>query len=341
MNTHDEWTAEEGEAAAPSASASGADAPLSPRTVIRGERSPASQVTSRSQAALTDWLNVTFPLDPESFDLSDLLHGVAEGTCCAFGEMTDRARGLHGYTRSFESDRGKVLLALGGQRNTALFTMPGEGCALIDDWLQFIVQFAGEWRGRITRWDGAVDDYEGRHTVDEAVELYKAGRFNAGGRRPRCCQYGNWIEPDGSGRTFQVGSRRNGKLIRVYEKGKQLGDPKSPWVRWEVELHNRSREVPWDVLMRPGEYVAGAYPCLDWVSEVASRVRTIRAADSIGLQRAIYYARQSYGPLLNVLMEREGDAAKVVQRLVRPGVPQRVAFSDWYLNKREGDEQAS
>ena len=54
--------------------------------------------------------------------------------------------------------------------------------------------------------------------------------------------------------------------MRVYEKGKQLGDTSSPWVRWELELHNRDRIIPWDVLLEPGKYLAAAYPCMDWVS---------------------------------------------------------------------------
>jgi DNA relaxase NicK len=48
-----------------------------------------------------------------------------------------------------------------------------------------------------------------------------------------------------------VGKRKNGKLLRVYEKGKQLGDESSPWVRWELELHNRDRVIPWEVLLEP------------------------------------------------------------------------------------------
>ena len=54
--------------------------------------------------------------------------------------------------------------------------------------------------------------------------FYLTGQFNAGGNKPSCSQQGNWIEADGSGRTFYVGKRKNGKLLRVYEKGKQLGD---------------------------------------------------------------------------------------------------------------------
>lgn len=36
---------------------------------------------------------------------------------------------------------------------------------------------------------------------------------------PECDQAGNLINPNGDGRTFYVGKRKNGKMLRVYEKG--------------------------------------------------------------------------------------------------------------------------
>ena len=67
-----------------------------------------------------------------------------------------------------------------------------------------------------------------------------------------------------------------GRLLRIYEKGKQLGDPLSPWVRWELELHNKDRTIPLDVLIRPGHYLAGGYPCLSWICESQDRIKTTR-----------------------------------------------------------------
>jgi phage replication initiation protein len=102
----------------------------------------------------------------------------------------------------------------------------------------------------------------GYPSVDDAVQFYLTDQFTAGGNKPSCSQQGNWIEADGSGRTFYVGKRKNGKLLRVYEKGKQLGDNTSPWVRWELELHNRDRIIPWDVILEPGKYLAASYACM-------------------------------------------------------------------------------
>lgn len=331
--------APEGGRAQPQARTADSGLADSPRTVIRGESSHPGQASDRAQAALTDWLNVSFRYDPDTFDIGaffDRFSAVSEGI---FGGMTDRERGIHGWSKSFLFDRGGVVFALGGQRNTAFLSLPGEGCAFVSDWLPLVCLLRDELRGHITRWDGAVDDYEGRRSVDHAVELYKLGGFKNGGRQPLPRQLGNWITPDDLGRTFQVGQRRNGKLLRIYEKGKQLGDPSSPWVRWEVELHNIHRLIPWDVLERPGDYVAGAYPCMSWVSERASRIRTIKAQDAISYARLQHVGSVAYGTLVNVMMQREGSAERVVELLKREGVPRRLTFSDDFLRTRKASDE--
>jgi DNA relaxase NicK len=66
-----------------------------------------------------------------------------------------------------------------------------------------------------------------------------------------------------------------------YEKGKQLGDRLSEWMRSELELRNKRREIPWNVLRTPGAYVAGAYPCTTWVSKELSRIMTLRKTTEI------------------------------------------------------------
>jgi phage replication initiation protein len=294
---------------------------------------------SAAFAAITDWLNVTFPLDPDPFRPAEFVGDLGEATGDVFGGMTDRGRGLHGYSQSFEFDRGKILLAFGGQRETAFLSIPGEGCAYVRDWDRLTTLLRDRLGARITRWDGAVDDYQGKHSVDLAVQLYLLGGFNGGGRRPRYRQHGDWLEPYGAGRTFEVGSRRNGKLARIYEKGKQLGCPNHPWVRWEVEMHNIDRVIPWEVLSAPGDYVAGAYPCMTWVRERACRIRTIKCQDAITYDRLTRAGSLAYGPLINVMLEREGNAERVVEKLRRNGVPRRLEFTDDFLRTREsGDE---
>jgi len=137
-------------------------------------------------------------------------------------------------------------------------------------------------------------------------------------------QHGNFESPDGSGRTIEIGKRKNGKMLRVYEKGQQLGDPNSPWTRWELELHNRDRIIPWDVLLHPGQYVAGSYKCMSWIKGKASKVRTYKKSIDIGYEKLSQCLTTSYGRLINVMLEVEGSPEKVIEKIRREGVPKRL-----------------
>jgi phage replication initiation protein len=210
-------------AAARSPGEDGTASAASPRLVIRGETSVDSvsaHIDGNPLAAFTDWLNVTYPAqggDPGAF-----FNAFSKATRATFGGMLERpGRGLHGYTRSFEFQHGRTLFAFGGQRGTAFISMSGDGCALVPDWPALVALLRDQLQGRITRWDGAADDYEGRQSVDEAVRMYRAGGFGGGGRKPTCSVDGDWIDPTGRGRTFYVGNRKNGKLLRVYAEGRQ------------------------------------------------------------------------------------------------------------------------
>jgi phage replication initiation protein len=332
----------------------GMDGVSLPRGVIRGESSPIEPYPEGGEkielrlrgkkvrqvfipvakpganpcAALTDWLNVTFAFRVSDESIRDLRLQVTAYLGERLGGLTPRKGGLHGYERSFTFDAGGAMFACGGQAGTAFLSLPGDACALVWDWPQAVAFLRDGLQARITRWDGAVDDYYGHYNVDDAVSWYQAGGFNAWGSKPSCNQNGNWIAPDGRGRTFYVGLRESGKMMRIYEKGKQLGLPDHPWVRWELELHNTDREIPFDVLLEPGRYVAGAYPCMAWVEEDANRVRTIRKIGEIGYEQLCSQLRNAYGRMINVMMQVEGSADKVVEKLRREGVPARLRLPE-------------
>jgi len=328
--------------------AGGPDEP--PRLVIRGESSeennpeqggeryefrtrgtrphlvaiPIPKSDGNPYAAITDYLNVSFPFTVSDENIRDLRLSLTSYLGTALGGLRERNKGLHGYKRSFAFDEGGALFACGGQAGTGYLSLPGEACATIPSWRDAVYFFRDVLQARITRWDGAVDDYHGTHTVDDAVAWYLSGGFNAGGNKPSCSQAGNWIEPDGRGRTFYIGRRENGKYMRVYEKGKQLNFSSSPWVRFELELHNTDREIPFEVLLEPGKYVAGAYPCMAWVQEEASRIRTIQKTAEIGYHHLSHYLSVAYGRHLNVMLEIEGSPEKVIEKLRRDGLPARL-----------------
>jgi phage replication initiation protein len=276
-------------------------------------------------AAITDYLNCTFAFDSFVDALPMFVRRLIEVLGEKFAPVVERDKGHIGYQKSFLLGSTSALFAFGGQRGTALLSLPGEACSVIQDWRSVLTLLSSFPSSRITRWDGAVDDFSGVHSVDYAVACYWRGDFNAGGKAPSCNQNGNWIQPDGSGRTFYVGKRKNGKMLRVYEKGMQLGHRWHPWVRWEVELHNVDRIIPWEVLLEPARYVVGSYPkALHWVQEEMSRIRTIQRQTQISYEHLVEYASRAYGPLLNVMREVEGNSDAVLDRLFRVGTPRRL-----------------
>jgi phage replication initiation protein len=297
----------------------------SPRLVTRGETfsSRESLKNSLSDLALIDWFAFTIK-PPEGCGLPWIFRWLVE--LFQIPEMTPAGKGWFGYKHKYDLG-GFGLLAHGGkkQKGTIHVELTGTGCARVSAWHK--VKEWGERHGvTITRLDLAHDDFEGKTvSIDAALEWWEAGLFAANGRPPD----GELIDDLGSGRgkTLYIGDakRRSGKLCRVYEKGRQLGDPSSPWARVEVEWRNRSRVIPWDAIINPGHYLAGAYPCLAFLSEVQEKIRTISKAVTVSYKRMVENARQMFGKLVNVMMQvHGGDAFAVVNELKRDGVPGRL-----------------
>lgn len=314
---------------AASAASSGAPRASSPRALKGGEK---------TEGAKIDWLS--FSLLWASDRIPDLL-AVLRGWLSA--DVAAEGRG--GY-QGFESSlrlaafvNGEVinvgLIAFGGavQRGRVYVSLTGAGCNLLrapgdlSAWLQLQTDDGRE--PRITRVDLAVDDMAGRFTVPQVARWYKAGAFDVQGRRPSHRCEGDWIVPSGAGRTFYVGRRQNGKMLRVYEKGKQLGDRNSPWVRFEVEFRNKDRVIPFNVLVDPDRYFVGAYAPLSRVLDGAgTRIRTVKKSFQISLSALVGHAKTSYGSVVGVLCDVFGnDFAAVVDQLRKPGLPRRLAES--------------
>lgn len=114
-------------------------------------------------------------------------------------------------------------------------------------------------------------------------------------------------------------------MCRVYEKGRQLGDPDSEWTRFEVELRNNDRDLPFDVLTRPDVYFVGAYKCLERVLDAAGeRIATHQKEGEIGLEVMKGHARTSYGQVLDVLRVVGLSAQEIIDEISRPGIPKRL-----------------
>lgn len=346
-NTHAVLSVDAGER---SALAPAADTTEAPRLVTRGESSwyevtgddgenyivtfnknrprlihlPKPKIDGVASAAIVDFLNCTFQFSPKESvaDFFSRLHSVLGRE---FAPAINRNRGIYRYEHSFQLGKSKALFAYGGNGGTGFLSFSGESCHQIPNWHRLVNFLAICRKAHITRWDGAYDDLEGEHNVDEALQMYQAGLFTNGGRKPLMDTRGNWHEPDGRGRTLYVGSRENGKLLRVYEKGMQLKVPWHPWVRWECQLGNTDRIIPWEAVLEPGKYLAGCYPkALGWISEEQSRIRTLKKTAAIGYESLTHWASVAYGKHIDVMLKVEGSAEKVVEKLRREGLPSRL-----------------
>lgn len=244
-----------------------------------------------------------------------------------FGVITPKNAGIHYYKHGYTvySPENEILLniGIGGQNETVFFGLTGMGCKLADtdwesrlhDWLDNVAV-----NGRITRIDLAHDDFDGEYSSFKwADEQESNDRFllPKTRNRPACTYAGEFKhgDPQNKGLTLYVGSRKNGKVIRCYEKGKQLGDTSSAWFRSELEIHAKKRLIPFDVLLNPTEYFCGAYPyCLDLITlakknqgdhtpQIVDKFETIKRESKINLIRAIDILRHQFGKYIKVFGE--------------------------------------
>lgn len=282
-------------------------------------------------ASFIDWIN--FTVDETAFYwggsgvpvTDDQVIVEVSARCEAlfgFGITMKMDRGQHFYRNSYRLGDGFGLVCYGGQRGTVLIQLTGEGCMNAKaGWEKRLHDFLSNAdRARITRIDLAYDDFESKkYSVDRAASDYDAGLFEMRGRPPSYEQRGNWKKPDGKGRTVYIGSRKNGKFARIYEKGKQLGDPESEWVRVELEYKSVDREIPFDVLLVAGEYLSAGYPAFAWINGVQKRIATFRKEARYSYEKMCGWLKKQAGAALWVVAEIEGGLSEFLAKVGKVG----------------------
>lgn len=300
-------------------------------SVNKGLKSSLSDMpSSRPEAAIIDYLTFTLTSDAV-LSLFDGASSVASGYAAqheatqrqvaavlldhlGLGDLLKLSGDRSGF-RSFYDHHFKLytpscdvcgIIAFGGERQrfTTMVQLTGAGCAHVVEWAKVRARLAS-LSARITRVDVAHDDYEGTHTVDDVVAWHRDGLFTSNGRAPSM-QLMGW--DDGSGRSVYIGKNIGNQQLVVYEKGREQGardgDPSANWVRFEARFGAKYREIPYDILTNPVEYLVGHYPPLRyWISAVCSRMRTSKERAASNLAGSIRWARRQYGSLINLLAE--------------------------------------
>lgn len=257
-------------------------------------------------------------------------------------ESIERNQGLFGYKVSYSLYRDNQhagLMAFEGNNDTCYVSLSGVGCAGVDMYkMRLLMEKLADCK--ITRVDFAYDDLDGMLSVRHWRRLSRSGAFHIVGAKPKTMFYDD--EGCLTGCTLKVGSKKNGKEACIYEKGKQLGDPTSPWVRVEGRLTSVDREIPLDCVTFPAVYLSAMYPCFGYLSTVYERVAIVKKTARISFEKMTGHLSVSYGKMINAMVSIGMTAQEIVDSIIRTdGIPKRlllpsseeqlqvIAFDDW------------
>ena len=190
----------------------------------------------------------------------------------------------------------------GGQNSTMLIELTATGCiAAAEGWELRLYDFlTNAVRPKITRVDVAKDFFNAEYSPEQAAIDRLDGKYTNHHIMPDGEKAGSdWESNNGKGKTYYVGSRQSSKFVRVYEKGKQLGDKQSGWVRFEIEFKSKDIVIPFEVLQAPGEYFGGAYPICQQFEQKAKRIEAVKKNLELSFERVIECARNQVGRAIN------------------------------------------
>lgn len=279
--------------------------------------------------ALVDYLTLVLPEsaleERGTTKLQDLVATLFGSRHLVVGTLRDKSWQFYPRSAVILDREGELVgrIGIGGNAGTVCVSLSGAGTRWIRNWHAVAMQVRA-YRARISRVDLAFDDYDGECLDVHAMrERALAGDFAEGGRPPRHRFLSD--EGHGTGCTLYVGGKGHKELC-IYEKGKQLGLPSSSWVRAEVRLYGKHMNIPVEALLRPLDYLLGAYSTLrEVIRGVCTRIQTVRKAAQVSAQAMIEWARRQVGPTLHLLRQAFGSqwAAYCEEHVAREGHPAR------------------
>ena len=228
--------------------------------------------------------------------------------------LTIQRNGLNGYKISYLMGLEKAQYgqaAFYGNENTVYINLTGLGLTMAaDGWEKRLYYFFQERapKAKITRVDLAHDFINGEYTVEQAKQDWHDGKFNYGKRMPLGeCVGADWLNNTKKGKTFYIGSPRSDRRCRFYDKGKEQGDPNSPWVRGELQLRNHKLTLPHDILLNPTPYFIGSYQAIadifeHYQGEVNKPLVKHKKKD-MGIMHVNKYASMQVSPALKMGLE--------------------------------------
>lgn len=285
----------------------------------------------RSFSCIVDYLSLTFNLasyyDGDNVTkIEHLFHCL--GDYISQLQWAPSDKGLFGYKQSAYLTRNGLqvgLIGFDGNNDSCYVSLSGQGCLGVD--MEKLRSFVEQLpRCKITRIDMAYDDLLGELSIWDYKKIYESGGFAIKGTAPKS----RFIDDMGSnaGCTLYIGKKANGKESCIYEKGKQLGDPTSPWLRLEGRITAVDRIIPFECMTQPAQFLASLYPPFSKLSAIHAHIEIIKKHSQIALDNLVEYASIAYGKLINVLKNQGATAEQIVDKLIREGVPSRLMIPE-------------
>ncbi len=122
--------------------------------------------------------------------------------------------------------------------------------------------------------------------------------------------------------SYYIDNDIHDQSINIYEFGKDLGYTDSPWIRWDFKFDAMASEILWDVILEPAQFIATRYVAMNWVMEAQPRDLSDKMMAENRYRKLVSEAKNTYGKLLDVMLEVEGSPEKVIQALQTPGIPE-------------------
>lgn len=250
----------------------------------------------------------------------------------------NKAKIIYKSSHDGYSDLGTVFFD--GNKETINILFTGELCEFLNmhDLFKDVHDHLKQYDTKITRCDLAIDFHDGEFNHTHVRTWYEAGQFGSDGRPPELgviCK--NSFDFDkGHSRTVYVGSRQSTKYFRAYEKGHQLGDLDSKWVRFEIEYKaNNGAILPLDLLVDGASYFREAYPAFSNLPEECffnAEPKKIRSSAKLKIKLTIEQCSENvkiaYGRVLNVLLTLGQTPDQILRDLARSGLPSRLVVPD-------------
>ena len=291
-----------------------------------------------------------------------LMHLKSWFTLLDIGVNVEESRGFGGrYYRNScnivytsDSDGFKQLgnVYFDGNGDTVNFLFTGELCDFLNlhGLFKRVYDHLLDYDTKITRCDIAMDFINGEFDLADIRSWFEDGSFNTGGRPPKLgVVIGDAFDfDDGVSRTVYVGSRQSTKYFRAYEKGHQLGDLESKWVRYEIEYKaNNGAELPLDLILNCASYFRDSYPAFESIPKEnffnaePKKIRTtIKNKLKLTIQQCSDNVRVSYGRVLNMLVSLGHTPDQILQDLSRSGLPSRLVVPDMEPNLYYQDDES-